>query len=269
LSGPTRHFRAPSSSGGSFAGQTDGTVVRQHFAPRSAVRSVNRSRFSLTAEASTASWGRTTLAEELRLQLADEIVRGTLRPGGPLDETELANRFNVSRTPVREAIRLLSASGLVQVRAHRAAVVAKPNAEQLVDMFEAMAELEALCAGLAAERMTASDRRNLEEIHEQLRALIQRGDPQDYHEVNEAFHASIYAGAHNEYLAEMTLLTRARVRPFRRAQFRNLGRLAKSHVEHDRVVSAILRGERASAASAMHAHILTVRDEYEAYTDSR
>jgi DNA-binding GntR family transcriptional regulator len=221
------------------------------------------------AEASTASWGGKTLAEELRLQLADEIVRGVLRPGSLLDETELANRFNVSRTPVREAIRLLSASGLVQVRAHRAAVVAKPNAEQLAGMFEAMAELEALCAGLAAERITATERRNLEQIHEQLRVLIQRGDPQHYHEVNEAFHTSIYVGAHNEYLAEMTLLTRARVRPFRRAQSLNLGHLAKSHVEHDRVVTAILRGERPAAASAMHAHILTVRDEYEAYTDSR
>lgn len=269
MSGPTRHLRAPSTSGGGFAGQTVGNFVRQHYAARSAVRSANGSLFPPTTEVSTASWGRKTLAEELRLQLADEIVRGVLRPGSPLDETELADRFNVSRTPVREAIRLLSASGLVQVRAHRAAVVAKPNAEQLAGMFEAMAELEALCAGLAAERMTAPERRNLEDIHEQLRALIQHGDPQDYHEVNEAFHASIYAGADNEYLAEMTLSTRARVRPFRRAQFRNLGRLAKSHVEHDRVVMAILRGERASAASAMLAHILTVRDEYEAYTDSR
>jgi DNA-binding GntR family transcriptional regulator len=191
-----------------------------------------------------------------------------LPPGTQLDETELAGRFNVSRTPVREAIRLLAASGLVEARPHRAAVVAKPDARQLVGMFEAMAELEALCAGFAAERMTSAERRGLEDIHEQLRALIQRGDPQRYHEVNEAFHAGIYAGAHNEYLADLTLMTRARVQPFRRAQFRNLGRLAKSHVEHDQVIQAILRGERAGAASAMHAHILLVRDEYEAYTDT-
>jgi DNA-binding GntR family transcriptional regulator len=222
-----------------------------------------------TADPSASSWGRKTLAEELRLQLADEIVRGVLAPGTPLDETELAGRFQVSRTPVREAIRLLAASGLVEARAHRAAAVAKPNAEQLGGMFEAMAELEALCAGFAAERMTGVERRGLEDIHEQLRALIQSGDPQHYHEVNEAFHARIYAGAHNHYLAEMTLSTRTRVQPFRRAQFRNLGRLAKSHVEHDRVVEAILRGERAGAAKAMHAHIITVREEFEAYTGSR
>ena len=110
-------------------------------------------------------------------------------------------------------------------------------------MFEAMAELEALCAGFAAERMTVTERHALEDIHEKLRVLIQSGDPQEYHEVNEAFHNAIYDGAHNDYLAEMTLSTRSRVQPFRRAQFRNLGRLAKSHVEHDRVVEAILRGE--------------------------
>lgn len=163
---------------------------------------------------------------------------------------------------------MLAASGLVEVRAHRAAVVAQPSAGQLAGMFEAMAELEALCAGFAAERMTSVERRELEDIHDELRVMIQSGDPQRYHEVNEFFHGRIYTGAHNAYLAELTLSTRARVQPFRRAQFRNLGRLAKSHAEHNRVVQAILRGEQSVAASAMYAHIVTVRDEYEAYTDS-
>ena len=213
-------------------------------------------------------WERKTRAEELRLQLADDIVRGALFPGAPLDEITLADRFRVSRTPVREAIRLLAASGLVEVRAHRAAVVARPSAEQLAGMFEAMAELEALCSGFAAVRMTSVERRALEDIHDELRVMIQSGDPQRYHEVNEAFHSTIYTGAHNTYLAEITLSTRARVQPFRRAQFRNLGRLAKSHIEHDRVVQAILRGEQSIAASAMYTHIVTVRDEYETYTES-
>src|SRR6476661_2065527 len=191
---------------------------------------------------------RRTLAEELRLQLADEIVRGALEPGAALDEMELARRFRVSRTPVREAIRQLTASGLIEARAHRAAVVARPSEERLTGMFEAMAELEALCAGFAAERMTGSERRALELVHEEMRALIHIGDPQRFHEVNEAFHGAIYAGAHNAYLAEMTLATLARV-----------------HMEHDRVVLAIQRGERERAGSAMRAHIVTVREAYEVY----
>jgi DNA-binding GntR family transcriptional regulator len=211
---------------------------------------------------------RRTLAEVLRLQLADEIVRGTLTPGATLDEIDLARRFSVSRTPVREAIRQLTASGLVEARAHRAAVVAKPSEERLNGMFEAMAELEALCAGFAAERMSSQERRKLELVHEEMRALIQTGDPQRFHEVNEAFHSTIYVGAHNTYLAEMTVTTRSRVQPFRRAQFRTLGRLAQSHTEHDRVVVAILRGERDGAARAMRAHIATVREAYETYASS-
>jgi DNA-binding GntR family transcriptional regulator len=209
--------------------------------------------------------GQRTLAEGLRVQLADEIVRGTLQPGAALDEMELARRFRVSRTPVREAIRQLAASGLIEARAHRGATVARPSQERLGGMFEVMGELEALCAGLAAERMTGPERHALEIAHDEMRLLVQAGDPQRYHDVNEAFHGAIYLGAHNGYLAETTRATRARVQPFRRAQFRNLGRLAKSHVEHDRVVVAILRGDRGGAASAMLAHIMTVREEYELY----
>ena len=205
---------------------------------------------------------RRTRAEKLRLQRADDIVRGLLAPGTTLDEIELARRFNVSRTPVREAIRMLAARGLVEVRAHRSAVVARPTQQDLIGMFEVMAELESLCAGYAAERMSVAERRALEDMHEKLRVLIQRSDPQRYYEVNEAFHAAIYSWAHNGYLAELTLATRARVQPFRRAQFRILGRLAKSHAEHDRVVQAILRGEHVLAAQTMYAHITTVCHEY-------
>jgi DNA-binding GntR family transcriptional regulator len=209
-----------------------------------------------------------TRAEELRLKLADEIVRGVLLPGSALDETDIARRFNVSRTPVREALRQLVVSGLVEARAHRGAVVAQPSLDRLTGMFAAMAELEGLCAGLAAERMPAAGRQKLEAIHEELRLLSFAGNPERFHEVNERFHNAIYAGSQNDYIAEMTLATRVRVQPFRRAQFRNLGRLAKSHAEHDRVVVAIMRGDKAGAAVAMRAHIELVRGEYEIYAVS-
>ena len=209
-----------------------------------------------------------TRAEELRLQLADDIVRGALAPGSALDETEIAKRFNVSRTPVREALRQLADSGLIDARAHRGAVVARPSIERLTGMFEAMAELEAMCAGLAAERMAPAERHGLEAIHEELRVLSYAGNPERFHEVNERFHNAIYAGAQNTYIAEITLATRVRVQPFRRAQFRNLGRLAKSQAEHDRVVVAIMRGDHVAAAAAMRAHIELVRGEYEIYAVS-
>ena len=128
-----------------------------------------------------------TLAGRLRMQISDEIVRGELAPGVVLDEMELARRFQVSRTPVREAIRLLGASGLVEERPHRSAVVARPDKTQLVAMFEALRELEALCAGLAAERMTATEHARLQRVHRKLLGVVAAEDPQRYHEMNEDF----------------------------------------------------------------------------------
>ena len=184
--------------------------------------------------------------------MADEIVRGALSPGAALDEMELARRFSVSRTPVREAIRQLTASGLVEARAHRAAGLWRGRTRSTsLACSRRWLSSRRMCAGLAAERMTGPERHALELVHEEMRELIHLGDPQRFHEVNEAFHGAIYTGAHNAYLSELTVATRTRVQPFRRAQFRNLGRLSKSHLEHDVVVVAIQRGERERQRTAV------------------
>jgi len=211
---------------------------------------------------------RVTRAEGLRFQIADEITRGLLAPGTTLDETALAARFGVSRTPVREAIRELAASGLVESRPHRGAVVARPSAERLRAMFDVMAELEALCAGLSALNMTPAERRRLEALHTDMADLMRQGDFVGYREANEIFHTSIYDGSHNDYLEEITLGTRVRLSPFRRAQFHALGRLALSHTEHDLVVTAIMRGDRQGAANAMRSHIAIVHDAYEQFAQT-
>jgi DNA-binding GntR family transcriptional regulator len=136
-------------------------------------------------------------------------------------------------------------------------------------MFAVMSELEALCAGLAAVQMRPAERAALATLHEQLRALIQENDPQRYHELNETFHQTIYQGSHNDYLVEVTLTTRQRLAPFRRAQFRTGGRLALSYTEHDRIVRAIDRGDRAEAQTAMRDHIGIVHFAYEHYARDR
>jgi DNA-binding GntR family transcriptional regulator len=203
-----------------------------------------------------------TLAERLRMQLSDEIVRGELAPGIALDEAALAQRFEVSRTPVREAIRLLAASGLVEARPHRSAVVARPDRSQLIAMFEALCELEMICAGLAAERMTKAEQAKLKQLHNALRQTVRRGEPLAYYQSNIDFHSAIYAGSHNAYIEKITTETRARIAPFSRAQFTTLGRLEKSYTEHDAIVSAILAGDRAAATAAMRIHIETVHAAY-------
>ncbi len=210
----------------------------------------------------------TTRTQELRNVIADEIVCGRLAPGMPLEEVEIARRHGVSRTPVREALRELAATGLVETRAHRSAIVARPSSERLRGMFDVLSELEALCAGQAALQMTAGERQELQALHAALAELVRRGDPKRYHEMNERFHGFIYAGSHNTYLAEITIATRTRLSPFSHMQFRTLGRLNLSHAEHDRVVAAILRGDQAAAAAEMRAHIATVEVAFERYVES-
>lgn len=206
-----------------------------------------------------------TRAEEVRAKLADDIIDGKLYPGMPLDETEIAGQYGVSRTPLREAIRDLAAMGLVETRAHRSAIVRRPSPDHIRQMFDVMAELEALCAGLSAVCMTPAERSELQGIHDRLAGVLRENDPRHYHRVNEDFHGAIYAGSHNSYLIELTLATRRRLSPFRRAQFLSSGRLARSYAEHDGILQAILQGNRDRASVLMRSHILTVEDSYEEY----
>lgn len=203
-----------------------------------------------------------TSAEEIRRELADRIIGGDLSPGSVLDESQLASEFSVSRTPIREALKQLVASGLVQQKPHSRTIVAKPDAPALTGMFELMAYLESLCAEFCAERMTVAERYALDRLHADMSAIVSAGDRQSYIRFNEMFHNAIYQGSHNGYLEDVTRQTRQRLQPFRRAQFSTLGRLARSHAEHGRVVEAILQGNRGDAAKFMRAHITLVEDAW-------
>ena len=196
-----------------------------------------------------------TSAETIQNELARRIVRRQLPPGTVLDESALAAEFAVSRTPIREALRRLSASGLVEQAAYRKARVAQPDEATVAGMFFVMSKLEILCAGESALRMSAAQRRGLEATHRRMAEMVQRGDGDGYAVANETFHSLIYEGTGNAYLVEVTTATRMRVQAFRRAQFLALGRLAASHAEHDTVVQAILRADRPAAERAMHAHL--------------
>ncbi|CDM61278.1 GntR family transcriptional regulator (plasmid) [Rhizobium favelukesii] len=177
-----------------------------------------------------------------------------------MDELSLATRFDVSRTPVREALRELGAMGLVDREPNRSAVVANVTEGYLHSMFEAMSELEAICARLSAERMTVEERRFLELAHRASAKLVHAGADEDYASYNTEFHTRLYRGAHNDHIFELVTQTRARLAPFRRAQFRLPGRLARSYDEHDVIVTAIMRGEAAAAGQAAYSHVAIVSD---------
>lgn len=196
-----------------------------------------------------------TRSEELQTRLAEAIVSGRLAPGAALDELQIAAEYAVSRTPVREALRQLSASGLVEIRPHRGAVVAKPDAAALRDMFAVMGELEGLCAAQSALRMSRKARADLDNLHNAMAALVRAGDLAAYSRLNIEFHVAVYQGSGNSYLAELASATRRRLAPFRRAQLEGRDRLSRSHQEHDAVVEAIQRGDAERARAAMLRHI--------------
>lgn len=200
-----------------------------------------------------------TATERIRTILADAIVSGEMGPGVTLDESSLAEKFSVSRTPVREAIRQLEAIGFAEARPHRGAVVPNFTPEKLTEMFTVMAELEALCAYYAAQKAGLPDLEELKAKHMACAQSAQQGDIDLYYQTNIAFHETIYRISHNTFLAEVTLGVRNRVSPFRKAQFRSIGRLMKSVDEHEIVVNAILAQDPDAAAQAMRDHLFLVR----------
>ena len=204
-----------------------------------------------------------TRADRLAAELADAIIVGDLVPGMRLDDTGLAKRFGVSRTPVREALRQLATSGLIEVRPRRGATVTHVTSRQLEELFVAMGELEATCARLCAISMTPIERRRLETLHERMGAMARGNEEAEYSDANIAFHSAIYAGAHNHLLADTALGLRRRLAPFRRAQFRTPGRLVSSHDEHGVVVAAILRGDAGAAHAGMLRHVSLVEIAFE------
>lgn len=203
-------------------------------------------------------------AEGVRLRLEREIFSGALLPGERLDENGLARRFGVSRTPVREALLQLSSAGLIEMRPRQGAVVAAITVQQLLQMFEVMAEMEALCARYAARRMGPAERQALERAHKACVDLARRRDPERYYEANRIFHELIYSGTRNEYLEETTRTLRNRLSSYRRFQLHQAGRVANSLSEHDAVVTAILAGDADRAAAAMRAHVAV---QGEVFTD--
>ena len=199
------------------------------------------------------------LADEVCRKIADEIVLGNFAPSSRLDEVTLSERFNVSRTPVREALKQLAIMGLVEYRPNRGSVVAAMSAEQLDQMFEAIGELEATCARHAALRMTEAERTLLRELHAQGRVAMQEGDMNRYDAINLALHTTIIQGCHNPVLIDMAMSLRHRISPFRRTQFRNVERMGESFEEHSVIVEAILSHDVITTYREMRTHLLSAR----------
>ena len=197
---------------------------------------------------------RSTRAELLREKLTEEIISGRLAPGTRLDEQEIADRFSVSRTPVREAVRHLVATGLAESQPHQGATVSGFNSDRLAVFLDAAAELEVTCARLAATRMDPSERAKLVSIHTSTRKHL-FNDPERYAELNNQFHEIIYRGSGNDVLADITRKLMVRLWPVYRVRLTLLQSARQSYAEHERIVAAILSGDAITSEVAMRAHM--------------
>lgn len=190
--------------------------------------------------------------------LAKLIVSGELPPGRRLDEAELCQKFDVSRTPIREAMLQLAAVDLIQLRPRLGAIVATIPLVRIMQMFEVMAELSALCASLSAERMTLAERKALRDSEDDCTKWANDQSEnacERYFDANYRFHEIIYRGSHNDFLSETTMKLRNRLSPYRRFRLQSLARLKVSNREHNRILKAILVGDNEEAAKEMRAHV--------------
>lgn len=210
-----------------------------------------------TAEANS----RRPLVLQLVADIEAEILNGQLAPGDRLEELVLSRKYAVSRTPVREALRHLAAARLVDLRPRLGAVVARPTAGEVIDLFEVTAELEGAAAALAANRMMAQDRHAIVAAHAACQKSATGADPAAYYRINGQFHRAIHQAAHNAVLsAEIGRLDKC-LAPYRRFITFRPGRTQEALREHDKILAALLAGDSSGARSAMIEHVQVLGDD--------
>ncbi|WP_410217420.1 GntR family transcriptional regulator [Paracoccus sp. (in: a-proteobacteria)] len=201
-------------------------------------------------------------AHQIRLALENAIVDGRIQPGDRIDPDRIAAEYGCSRTPVREALQALEASGLLNVQPKRGTFVAKLGIPELMQRFELMAELESFCARLACRRADSSDQNRIAASLVACENAARADDSDGYYTQNTLFHQAIYRAAHNPFLEGETLRLQAVLQPYRRRQLQARGRVLTSLEEHRRIAAAIRSGDADTAARAMTDHVLVQGERF-------
>jgi DNA-binding GntR family transcriptional regulator len=204
----------------------------------------------------------TPARDAIRDQIENAILTGELAPGQRLDEVTLAERAGVSRTPIREVLMQLAALGLVEFGPRRGAIVARIAPERLVEMFELMAELEAMAVRLSARRHTDADAADIRAAHAACAEAAESRDADRYYYANERFHQALYAASHQGFLIEQCQLLHRRLKPYRRLQLRVRQRMASSLTEHGAIMEAVLGLDGERAADLMRQHVLVQGERF-------
>ncbi|HYI29121.1 MAG TPA: GntR family transcriptional regulator [Bradyrhizobium sp.] len=197
----------------------------------------------------------TSIQDRIRRAVEEDIVSGRRPPGSLIDEKALAQSFDVSRTPVREALLMLAARGLVQIAPRSGIYVRKASVAELVATLEALAELEAVLARLAARRATPEQCKDLKQKQAKAAARAAASDRKGYESANALLHEAIYSCSGNPVLVDQVRGVRRTLAAYRQRGFDKPGRLGTSSREHARIVQAVCAGDDAAAAEAMRIHI--------------
>ena len=185
--------------------------------------------------------------------ILDAIEAGIFKPGDRLVESELAERFGVSRTPVREALQRLETQGMLR-RDGRSLIVASLDHNQLSELYAVRTELEGLAARLAARHATEEELRVLRSMVTEDRALL-GGDPRVLSRANKRFHKQIHLASHNRFLVQQLDLVHRSMALMATTSFAAEGRDGPALAEHERIVAAIEARDGDAAYAALREHI--------------
>ena len=200
-----------------------------------------------------------SLHDEAAAQLRERIFSGTLAPGVFLDEMALSTELQISRTPLREALKVLTAEGLVRHEPRRGCFVAEVTAQDLDEIFPVIALLEGRCAHEAALRASDADLAALQGLHDKLARHAKARRINDYYSANFEIHETIIALAGNRWLAQTIGDLRKIVKLARLQQLHAPGRLEQSLAEHLAVFAALKARDPEGAEAAMRTHLLRQR----------
>ena len=192
------------------------------------------------------------LYEEVAEQLRQRIFRRELEPGSWIDELKIAEEFGISRTPLREALKVLAAEGLVTMKVRRGAYVTEMSEKDLRDVYHLLSLLESDAAGVVAERATPEQQQTLRDLHAELESAA--GNREAFFSVNERFHMALLDMADNRWRSQMVADLRKVMKLNRHNSLFKQGRIEDSLNEHRAILDAMLARDAEGTRRAMQAH---------------
>lgn len=213
----------------------------------------------------------TALYQEVAARLRERIFSQDLVPGVPIDEQALAEEFGISRTPLREALKVLHAEGLVVLEPRRGCFVTELDRQDIDEMFPLMAMLEGRCAYEAVRKASDEDIDRIEALHRELEKFAAAEDVEQYFALNCQFHELVQKMSQNKWLERITSDLRKFLKMMRGRQLHLPGRLQQSLAEHRMLLAAFQSHNYEAAEKIMHDHLMNQRTallEYDARNDS-